>query len=227
MKKLIRKTLKLFNLEIHWYRPNGNATKRIVNILNHFNAEIVIDVGANEGQFAKALLANDFKENIISIEPLRLAHLKLRNSARRFSNWTVYKKCGFGTRNTTANINVSKNSVSSSILKIKNKHLELVSDSKVISKEKIKLITLDTFFKDKKIYEKKIFVKIDTQGYEKRIIEGAKNSLKNIMGFIIETSIIKLYEGETLWVEIVKYLEKLGYKVWSIERGFSNKKTMF
>ena len=45
------------------------------------------------------------------------------------------------------------------------------------------------------------------------------------MGFIIETSIIKLYEGETLWVEIVKYLEKLGYKVWSIERGFSNKKT--
>ena len=70
-----------------------------------------------------------------------------------------------------------------------------------------------------------IFVKIDTQGFEKNVIDGALLSLSRIQGFIMELSFITLYKGETLFFDMVTYMDTLGYDMWQIIPGFYDKKT--
>jgi hypothetical protein len=68
-------------------------------------------------------------------------------------------------------------------------------------------------------------IKIDTQGYERRVFEGCKGSLDKIAGFQMELSLVSLYEGETLIQEMVDLLRKHGYKLMLLEPGHKNYKT--
>ena len=76
-----------------------------------------------------------------------------------------------------------------------------------------------------KFKKKKIFVKIDTQGYEKKILLGASKVLKKIKGIMLEVSVVAIYKGERDFIEMIKFMKKKGFYVWAIERGFSNKNT--
>ena len=49
--------------------------------------------------------------------------------------------------------------------------------------------------------------------------------LNKIKGFLVELSIVKLYSSDASFNEMIDLLNKLGFELWSIERGFSNKKT--
>ena len=42
---------------------------------------------------------------------------------------------------------------------------------------------------------------------------------------MIETAISKVYKSEAIYLDMIKLLKKFGFKIWSIERGFTNKKT--
>ena len=84
---------------------------------------------------------------------------------------------------------------------------------------------LDTIFEDLKIKGKNIYLKIDTQGYEKMVLDGAVESLKNITGIQIEMALIPSYEGSLTFEEMSANLKNLGFKLTTIESGHYNKKT--
>ena len=65
-------------------------------------------------------------------------------------------------------------------------------------------------------------IKIDTQGYEKNVIDGATESLNNIKIIQLEMSILPLYENEILFIEMINYLDKKGFQLFSLENGFSD-----
>tara|TARA_B100001093_G_C26784361_1_gene996008 strand:+ start:207 stop:956 length:750 start_codon:yes stop_codon:yes gene_type:complete len=225
IKKIVKYILGLLNLELHRKRLSKHFYYHVVQTLKNFKIDIVLDIGANTGQFASTIIDFGYKREILSFEPIEEAHRQLVINSKKYSYWRVYDRCGFGKKNETKMINISKNSVSSSILDIKKKHTDIAPESAVVKREKIKLITLDYFFDKEKIGKKKIFIKIDTQGYEKNIIIGSKKNIKKIKGFMVELSIVELYKSEALLFEMCKILDKLGFKIWAIERGFTNKKT--
>ena len=68
-------------------------------------------------------------------------------------------------------------------------------------------------------------VKIDTQGFEKNVIDGAIKNLNNIKIIQLEMSIIELYKGEMLFQQMTQYLEDRGFVLISLENGFSNSTT--
>jgi len=70
-----------------------------------------------------------------------------------------------------------------------------------------------------------VMMKIDTQGYEKNVIDGALTSLNRIKIIQLEMSIVPLYENETLFVEMIQYLDNNGFILYSLENGFSNPTT--
>ena len=72
--------------------------------------------------------------------------------------------------------------------------------------------------------KKTLFLKIDTQGYEFQVLKGAEKILKKFEGILVEVSLIELYEGQKNWLEIVEFIQSHGFKLWSVDRGFSNKK---
>jgi len=46
------------------------------------------------------------------------------------------------------------------------------------------------------------------------------NSINNILGFQLELSLIEMYQGETLFLEMIDFLKSLGYEIYSLEPGF-------
>lgn len=65
LKKFIRDTCRGFSLEIRRYSPSASPTAQIVSSLKHFGIDLVIDVGANQGQFASEIRSGGFKSKIV------------------------------------------------------------------------------------------------------------------------------------------------------------------
>ncbi len=223
-KYTVNNLLKIFNLQLNKITLSNNYYYHIVKTLKFYDIDLVIDIGANEGQFAKEIIEYGYTKRIESFEPMKSAFIKLEKNSKKSGLWKTVN-LGFGKENSFEFLNISKNSVSSSILQVLETSTNVESDTKFISREKIKLITLNEYLSNNEYKDKKIFVKIDTQGYEKNIILGAEKVKDKIKGFLVEMSIVKLYSSEASFNEMIDLLNKLGFELWSLERGFSNKKT--
>lgn len=224
IKNTINTFLSIFNLKLNKITLSNNFYYYIVRTLIHFDINVLLDVGANSGQFAEKTIIYGYKKKIISFEPMSKAHKELSLKSKKYKNWEIYKRVGIGEKKGVKILNISKNSVSSSILEINKKHLVDEPNARIISKEKINLVTLNDVLKNFNKKDK-IFLKIDTQGFEKKIIKGASKVLNKINCIMLETSIIPMYKGEDNYIEIIQFMKKKGFYVWAIERGFSNKIT--
>src|ERR1035438_5526296 len=69
------------------------------------------------------------------------------------------------------------------------------------------------------------FLKIDTQGYERSVLDGAMNIMNDIIGMQIELSILPLYTGQELYWPIMDWVRIQGFVLWGIIPGFSDKNT--
>ena len=224
LKKFINYLLGFFNLRLNKITLSNNFNYYIVRVLANFKIDYVLDIGANEGQFAEEIRKYGFKKDILSYEPMTSAYKKLSKKSKSSNNWKIYNN-GFGDKVGQKTLNISQNSVSSSILSLNKKSLIYEPKSKYVAKETINLTTLNKVLTQNKFKKKKIFVKIDTQGYEKKILLGASKVLKKIKGIMLEVSVVAIYKGERDFIEMIKFMKKKGFYVWAIERGFSNKNT--
>jgi FkbM family methyltransferase len=191
-------------------------------VLNYHSINKVFDVGANTGQFALYLRNSGYKEEIISFEPLSSAYDTLSKKAKKDGYWETYN-CALGEKKMNTTINIAGNSTSSSLLEMMNSHIKSKPKSAFQGKENIEVKTLDDIFPQHYNKNDNVFLKIDTQGYERKVLEGAKNSLRSISVLQLEISLTPLYKNETLFFQMNKYLENLGFELFSIEPGYYDK----
>ncbi len=220
-KLFVNKIIAFTGYKISNLKYNYDNELNLIKSLNFFSVKSIIDVGANEGQFVLRLLKNNFKGNVISFEPITDAYKKLLINAEKNKkriSWHVAEKCGLGSKNFSQDIFISHHSESSSLLKILPKHTDLKPLSKIISTEKIIIKKLDSFYDAVKKLDKNIFLKIDTQGYELEVLKGAEKTLKLITALVVEVSLVKLYEKQPLWLDIVNFLKERNFIVWSVDR---------
>lgn len=190
-----------------------------VKLLEYHKISTILDVGANVGQFGLEMRSIGYKANIVSFEPLLSAFKILSSRTEKDSNWTS-ENIALGDFNGEAQINVSGNSASSSILKINQLHLNASPNTFTIGTELIQVRKLDSIVSKYIPENRKFFLKIDTQGFEKKVIDGATDSIDRILGFQLELSLVEMYRGETLFLDMIEYLKKLGYNLYSLEPGF-------
>ena len=124
-------------------------------------------------------------------------------------------------------INVAKNSASSSLKKIKKKHLEADKNSEQVGAQFVIVNKIDNIIDKYCSHNNKILLKSDTQGYELEVLQGAIKTLKkkNLLGIQVETSLVELYHSENIYVSILKFLDKRGFEPFDIFKGFRNKKS--
>ena len=134
-----------------------------------FKKILLLGFGANTGQFSSGLRSKGYSGKIISFEPLTSAREVLIRNTSKDNNWIVHDKAAIGNYNGYTDINISKNSYSSSLLPILNSHLIAEPNSKYISSEKTKIITIDSVSESYLNKNSKLFIKIDTQGFEWQI----------------------------------------------------------
>lgn len=217
---ILRKFAEKFNLDLKMTDEEG-----FIKLLQHEKIDLILDVGANTGQYAQNLIGLGYKGNIISFEPLTTAYEVLVHKTRKYPKWQAAEKIGLGDYDGEAEINISKNSVSSSILNMSDEHLNASPDALCIAKETIKVKKLDSVFQEYRDKFENIFLKIDTQGFEENILNGASKSLSEIKGLQLELSLVKLYDGQKLFLEMVEMIRSYGFEIYSIQPGFTNKQT--
>lgn len=219
---LIKKIINPFKIDIIKY-PNSDLRRR-KKLFKQFRINKILDVGANTGQYAKLIRKLGFDGEIISFEPLTKAYNQLVLNAIKDKKWKTYN-LALGNKEEELELNISRNVYSSSILEITAKHINSAPESDYIDKERVKVKKLDILY-DKLVAEGDIvFLKIDVQGFEKNVLEGAIKILPKLKGIQLEMSIIELYKGEMLFSEMVNFLEKQGFKLYSLENGFYNNNT--
>lgn len=186
-------------------------------LLAEYGINLVLDVGANTGQYGMRSRIDGYEGKIISFEPLSSSFTELFEKAKKDPLWSTYNTA-LGNCDGKTSINVAKKSVFSSILKPSSLLTKTYPGSDCLKQEEIKINKLDTVFNKYCCNEDRIFLKIDTQGYEKNILEGAEKSLDKITGIQLELSLQeRLYQGEFLMKEIMDFLAKKGFTLVKLE----------
>ena len=218
-KKIIKNIFKKFGLEIKKYNPQDDFNFLITRCIKKFQIDCFWDVGANIGQTGESIRKHGYTGNILSFEPQEEAYKKLLKNSFNDPKWKIYEKCGLG-QNGLKKINISKNSVSSSFLEMENLHIDKNPESKFIKKEEVKIISLSEVFNKEKNSFKKNFLKIDTQGYEKEVLDSGENILDNFIGISCEISVQPLYKNEAKFLDIINYLNTKGFEIYSVHNSY-------
>jgi FkbM family methyltransferase len=230
--KIINRMLSFFGIAIHTI-PFKSDVKKTENLIekdiiekkiekiedSFFNSDLwlknknfksVIDIGANEGQFAEKF-SKLFPEAIFyCFEPLNEPYEKLKE---KFSNNGKFNFFNFALGNVNGKIKIQRNeySPSSSILPMRAEHKNAFDFARKEFAEDVNIRILGNVFKNVEI-ERPYLLKIDVQGYELPVIEGGTGIVKNAEIIIIETSFVELYEGAPLFNDIYKKLNNLGFE---------------
>jgi len=224
MIELIKKIISITGFQVRRIQkcPTTDLERRF-KLFETFGINKIIDVGANVGQYSLLVKELGFSGQIISFEPLSSAFSVLKEVSKKHNNWQAHNYA-LGNENTESVIHISENSFSSSILNMLPQHLKSAPASRFIDTEKIQIRTLDSIFDTLCTTYDKILLKIDTQGFEKKVLEGAGNSLHKIAGIQLEMSIVPLYESELILEEMITYLKNTGFTLYSLENGFYDQK---
>lgn len=219
---LLNKPLHKMGAQLARY-PDTDLKRRMA-MFSHFGVNKILDVGANIGGYAMELRELGFKGKIISFEPLSATYGILKKNAANDNNWDTVN-IALGSNDEETFINVAGNVNSSSLLNMLPDHLNSAPQSSYVGKEKIIVCKLDTVLKDYQSNGDVMLLKIDTQGFEKQVLDGAVNSLSGITGIQLEMSLLPLYSGSILYLEMIEFLKNKGFKLYSLENGFSNPDT--
>lgn len=218
---IVKKFLHKVGLDVNRYDKRTHPMARRMSLLAAHRIGVVFDVGANEGQYAREMRAMGYAGKLVSFEPVKRPFTELKRRADRDPLWTAVN-VGLGDKDGTAVINVAANSYSSSILGMLATHEKSAPESRYAGTEEIQVRRLDSIFDDYAGRDDRMFLKIDTQGYEKFVLDGAKGRMDRVLGVQLELSLVPLYREQTLLPDLVKYMEAMGFILMSLETGFSD-----
>ena len=218
MKKIIRKIFNKIGYEIKKIDYKDDPNFLLCKFLNKYKVNCFLDIGANIGQTALALRNNNYKEKIISFEPQSAAHKYLINLSKKDDKWQIFQRCAIGDANEIKKIKISSNSVSSSFFDFSDESIELSKDLSFIGEEEVEVYTLSDVLKKiaKEDQNCNLFLKMDVQGMEQKIITSSQNILNRFLGLSCELPITSLYVGDENFLHTINFLKKNGFEIYSI-----------
>jgi len=207
LKQFLKWVFKAVDIDVKRRSTVSNPSYQLLRGLRKFNINLVLDVGANTGQFASGLRSFGFEEKIVSFEPLSDAFNSLSRRALSDPNWQVHARGAVGDFDGEIEINISGNSVSSSVLPMEEAHLSAASNSAYVGSENVPICKLDSIATDYISNSTCCFLKMDVQGFEWQVLDGAKDTLKQVQGVLCEMSLVELYKNQKLWLDLIKRFE--------------------
>jgi FkbM family methyltransferase len=227
LKHWILNLARKFGLELRRYHTNTSEHRARQQTLSHLGIDLVLDVGANCGQFAEELMSSGYTGRVVSFEPLSQAHAILSHRCRAIggTRWQVHQRAAIGAEAGSATIHVAGNSVSSSLLPTLPAHVQAAPESVTIGTEDVQVARLDDAAESYASTSRALLIKIDTQGFEWQVLDGAPRLLEQSMALQLELSLVPLYAGQRLWRDYVERLDKAGFQLYSAYPAFTDDHT--
>ena len=220
IKNIIRTAFKKkgYNLRLSKVNAGNNEEVLMKQLFDKHNIGLILDIGANHGQYVDSIRKMGYTNKFICFEPVKDAfndlHFKFESDDKVKAH-----NCAVGDKNKKITINVSKCDMCSSILDIAKITTDVVADAKYIGAEECNERTLDSFY-DEFREQGNLSLKIDTQGFESQVLLGAPKTLKLAKIVFIEMSLVELYKKQVLFSEVVCMLENSGFELFAITPDF-------
>ena len=184
-------------------------------VLRRLDVNIVLDVGANRGQFGRTLRNLGFSGRIVSYEPVSANLIALREAAEGDPEWLV-EPVALGDVDATTEIHVAAGTGKLSSLLDSNefgrKRFTNMRDE-VVARETIQVRRLDAVCGRAVagIDDPRLFLKLDTQGYDLQALAGAGDRIGDVVALQSEISCIPIYEGMPHLTQQIAAYEQAGF----------------
>lgn len=180
-------------------------------ILSAHRFACILDIGANEGQFAVIARRLWPEARVHSFEPLPDVHAAL---AAKFRGDPMVFVHNIGLSNCagTQRMHRSAFSPSSSLLPMADLHRREWPQSVEHTDVEVRLERLDDWIRECKVaHSAPMLIKIDVQGFEMAVIDGGAELLGAATFVVLEVSFYELYEGQPLFAQIHERMRQLGF----------------
>ena len=201
-----------------------SPSAQLVHALGHHGIDLVVDVGANHGQYARTLRAHGWPGPILSIEPDPRTHALLVRNAAGDPAWTVLPPLAAGALDGTATLARSAESDMSSLLAQGALLRTLSPSSAVEDRLQVAVRRLDGLPELRDAPGRRLFVKLDLQGGEAAALDGATGLFGRVAGLQVEMALVELYRGERPWLATIAWLEARGFVLHLVVPGYYERK---
>jgi FkbM family methyltransferase len=223
MKRTLRRLRRLFRPAPP--PPTVSAdTVRLIGLMQAHGITHVLDVGANLGQYASLLRQAGYAGKITSFEPIAETHRALSAAASGDPRWAVAPRMALGARDGQVAMHVSNRSDMSSVMAIETATLEAIPRAFETSIEDVPIDRLDAVFDRFVDPGDTVLLKLDTQGSEYAILDGADGVMHRIAGLQIELSLFALYKGEATYLDVMGRVRDHGFEAYLFLPGYFSRK---
>lgn len=187
-----------------------NELSFLRDLLAALRVDCVLDVGANRGQFATELRRIGYDGLVISFEPIGSEFSALMDRFTADRHWQGYQ-LALGSAEETREITIPKLTVLSSFL-------EPVVKEKNTRVETIRIRRLDSMLPEilQDLGQRRVFLKMDTQGFDLEVFKGAAGCLDRVFGIQSELSVQPLYKGMPHYLEALSAYERAGFDLHNL-----------
>jgi FkbM family methyltransferase len=215
----VRAVLRSRGFDIVRYDASDDPFARRLELMRRRSIDVVLDVGANDGPYAAALRRSGFRGRIVSFEPQADAYARLSLAAASDQLWETHN-VAVGATSGRAVLHLAGNSSSSSLLPMTEQHTRSAPESRYIGEEEVEVVSLDSLGDDLVSQTEYGYLKVDVQGAEMDVLQGAQRVLLRAQAVEVELSLATLYEGGTLLSDVVGHLERAGFVLLWLDPAF-------
>lgn len=215
-----RKFARSLGFDIARFPGAADHWPRLAAMLERHGVSLVLDVGANVGQYAASLRNNGYSGRIVSFEPLTTAHAALATSADLDPLWQVAPRTAVGAQPGEATINISPESDMSSLLPLSADAADKLASVRPTGSETVAVTTLAAEIPRYASAGDVIFVKSDTQGYEAQVLDGLGEAAARVAGLQLELSLVPLYDGQPDYLMLLERVRDLGFAPHLVIPGY-------
>jgi FkbM family methyltransferase len=210
IKATIKKMLSLADL--HVQRKSQDPQHTLMGLKNQ-SISTVLDIGANEGQFARYILRHFPNADIFCFEPLKNPFERLRAWGQSHANVRVYN-LALGESEGVSEIFLHRDHTpSSSLLKTTALSHAIYPQTNRQETERITIRRLDSVVTALPNPPKdNVLIKIDVQGFEGHVIRGGRTVFSGAKACVVEICLDDLYEGQGTFKEIFSELDTLSFR---------------
>jgi FkbM family methyltransferase len=192
------------------------AREHLLWVIRRLGIDCVLDVGANSGQFAKALRRAGYDGRIVSFEPVSSVFAHLQAAAAGDHGWRVHQ-LAVGEEDGEAEINVRPGTMSSLLPSsdFGRSWAPRLRDSTV---ETVEVRRLDGLFDDavSGLPDPRVLLKLDTQGFDLAAFRGLGPRVEDVVALQSEVSCVPIYDGMPTMLEQLQTYQEAGFALSGI-----------
>jgi FkbM family methyltransferase len=211
---VLRRTLRRIGYDIVRYTPMNIVGLRRNVIIEDTQINLVLDVGANVGDYGRRIRQLGYSGRIVSFEPVAHAYAQLARSAAPDACWEPWH-VALGAEDGAGSMKVAADSRYSSLLPMADRY---VHDAVApVGSERVQVHRVDSLAGEIVQPGDRILLKLDVQGSELDVLKGAQATLEQVVAIEVELSTRTVYIGQALLHDVTAYLYERDFEVVSLE----------